>query len=107
MPKKFNDLKKKLPREHRERAAARTSAMIEGMALADLRRAHALSQETLAKAMGLQQPDVSKLENRADTYVSTLRKYVEALGGSLEIIAHFREGDVRITQFSELAEATA
>jgi len=35
-------------------------------------------------------------------YVSTLRRFVEAMGGKLEIIAHFPDGTVRITQFQEL-----
>jgi transcriptional regulator with XRE-family HTH domain len=107
MAKKFDNLRKKMTPERQARAAARTKAILEGMALADLRRARELSQETLAAAMQVSQPEISKLEKRADTYVSTLRKYIEALGGSLEIVAHFREGDVRITQFAELEDAHA
>jgi hypothetical protein len=45
---------------------------------------------------------VSRLEQQADMYVSTLRRYLEALGGTLEIVAHFPDRDVRITQFREL-----
>jgi transcriptional regulator with XRE-family HTH domain len=107
MTKKFSNLKRKMSPERQARASARATAMIEGMALADLRRARELSQETLAAAMDLQQPDISKLEKRTDTYVSTLRKYIEALGGVLEIVAHFPEVDVRITQFGDLAETQA
>ncbi len=102
MAKKFDQLRKQMTPERQARAATRTRALLDGMALADLRRARQLSQEALATAMQISQPEVSKLEKRADTYVSTLRKYIEALGGSLEIIAHFREGDVRITQFADL-----
>jgi hypothetical protein len=46
------------------------------------------------------------LERRADMYVSTLRNVVRAMGGDLEIIAHFPEGDVRINQFQDLAQST-
>jgi hypothetical protein len=42
------------------------------------------------------QPAVAKLERRADMYVSNLRRYVEALGGTLEITAHFPDGAVTI-----------
>lgn len=107
MTKSFDRLKKKTSPEVQARAATRTQGLLEEMALAELRRARDLSQETLATAMRVSQPEISKLEKRADTYVSTVRKYVEALGGSLDIVAHFPEGDVRITQFGELAKAHA
>jgi transcriptional regulator with XRE-family HTH domain len=106
MAKNFRELRGKMSRDRQARAAARTAEMMKGMALADLRRARQLSQETLGLAMHVSQPEISKLEKRADTYVSTVRKYVEALGGSLEIVAHFPEGEVRITQFAALEEAT-
>ena len=107
MTKKFAELKKKMSPERRARATKRTDSMLREMALADLRRARSCSQVTLARAMHLRQPDISKLERRTDTYVSTLRKYVEALGGSLSIVAHFPEADVSISQFSELAPESA
>jgi transcriptional regulator with XRE-family HTH domain len=107
MTKNFKALRSKMAPDRQARAKARTAEMMAGMALADLRRARQLSQETLGLAMKVSQPEVSKLEKRADTYVSTVRKYIEALGGSLEIVAHFPEGEVRITQFSALEETTA
>jgi hypothetical protein len=42
---------------------------------------------------------VSKIEKRTDMYVSTLRRYIEAMGGQLDVVARFPDGDVRITQF--------
>lgn len=72
------------------------------MALTDLRQARRLTQEDIAGTLGNRQAAVSKIERRADMHVSTLRRYVEALGGELEIIAHFPEGDVRISQFEEV-----
>ena len=45
---------------------------------------------------------MSKMERRADMYVSTLRNYIEAMGGELEIIASFPQGKVRINQFKEI-----
>ena len=107
MTKTFGRLRAKMSQPSRARAAARTSAMLESMALAELRRARELSQQTLAAVMEVSQPEISKLEKRTDTYVSTLRKYIEALGGSLEIVAHFPEGNVRITQFSDLEDKPA
>lgn len=102
MSKSFRQLRSQMSPQKQAQAAARTASMLDEMALAELRRARDLSQQTLAAAMQVSQPEISKLEQRADTYVSTLRKYVEALGGSLEIVARFPEGQVRITQFAKL-----
>ena len=50
---------------------------------------------------GVKQAFISKLERRADMYVTTLRKFIEAMGGKLEIRAVFPGGSVRITEFGE------
>ena len=55
----------------------------------------------------MNQPAVSKLEQRADIYVSSLRSYIEAVGGKLKIVAEFPEGEVAITNFSEVGETDA
>ena len=47
---------------------------------------------------------MSKLEQRADVYVSSLRSYIEAVGGRLKIVAEFPEGEIAITNFSEVGE---
>ena len=72
------------------------------MPLAELRQAREQSQEELARALRVNQPAVAKLEKRTDMYVSNLRRYIEGLGGSLEITARFPEGSVSITNFSDL-----
>lgn len=105
MAKKFNDLRAKMPRESRERAHARAREMLEEMPLQELRQARRLSQEALAKILGAKQASVSKLEHRTDMYVSTLRSYIEAMGGSLDIIARFPEGDIKVRQFGDIAPA--
>ena len=88
--------------EQRQRAHDRTAALLEELPLHALRQARQLTQESLAKTLGSQQALVSKLERRADMYVSTLRRYIEALGGQLEIVAHFADASVRIAQFSDI-----
>jgi len=100
MAKKFSDLVAKMSPERRARAQARAQEIMTEMALQELRRARELSQVQLAKALGEKQPNISQLEQRTDMYVSTLRKYIEAMGGELEIIARFPEGAIRIKQFS-------
>ena len=62
------------------------------MPLAELSQARELSQKELARELKVGQPAVGKLEKRADMYVSNLRRYVQALGGLLEINARFPEG---------------
>ena len=74
------------------------------MPLRELRRARALTQRELAKTLRVNQPAVSKLEQRADVYVSSLRSYIEAVGGKLKIVAEFPEGEVAIANFSDVGE---
>jgi transcriptional regulator with XRE-family HTH domain len=75
------------------------------MPLGKLRAARELTQENLAKILHVNQSEISKIERRADMYVSTLASYVEAMGGALEIRAVFPDGGaVKINQFEELAK---
>ncbi|MFZ0957364.1 MAG: helix-turn-helix transcriptional regulator [Candidatus Sulfotelmatobacter sp.] len=57
--------------------------------LRELRRAHKLTQERIAQALGIGQDQVSRLEQRSDLLISTLRGYVEAVGGRLTLVAEF------------------
>lgn len=100
MAKKFGILVEKMSPAARQRAEVRARAMMSEMPLHELRRARGLSQETLAKALHVKQASVSKLERRADMYISTLRSHIQAMGGELEIVARFPEGEVRITNFA-------
>jgi DNA-binding transcriptional regulator YiaG len=102
MAKSFKTLRERMSPGAQERAREKTASMMKDMALNELRSARELTQGALAEQLNLEQPAVSKLERRADMYVSTLRKYIEAMGGQLEIIARFPEGNVRITQFEDL-----
>ena len=71
------------------------------MPLDALRDAKQLTQVQMAQLLKISQGAVSKVERRTDMFVSTLRNYVRAIGGDLEIRAVFPEGDVLIDQFSE------
>jgi predicted nucleotidyltransferase/transcriptional regulator with XRE-family HTH domain len=73
----------------------------EGLSLAELRQARQLSQEALAERLGTRQASISKLEGREDMHLSTLRAYVGALGGKLDLTARFPDGDVPIRSFGE------
>jgi DNA-binding XRE family transcriptional regulator len=102
MAKKFRDLTANWPPERLARVEARVQKTLAEMRLRELRKARRLSQVALAKKLKAQQATISKLERRADMYVSSLRQYIGAMGGELEIIARFPEGAVRINQFQDL-----
>ena len=104
MAKNIKDLQAKMSPASQARSEATAERLIQEMALDELRAARALTQEHLSTILGVQQSAISKLERRADMYVSTLRHVIEAMGGQLEIRAVFPDGDVRITQFQALAE---
>jgi len=101
MSRKFSELKNRMSREARDKADRRTLDMLAEMPLLELRRARELSQEQLAEILHIKQASVSKLERRTDMYIRTLRSYIEAMGGELEISAVFPEGRVSINQFSD------
>ncbi len=72
------------------------------MILAELRRAFSLTQDTLAKTLNVKQAEISKIENRADMLMSTLRNFVKAIGGDLEVRAVFPDRVIEISTFSSL-----
>ena len=104
MAKKFSELKKKMSPAARAQSSALANELIVEARLAEVRRAREMTQTRLAMAMETTQAEISKIEQRSDCYISTLRSYIEAMNGELEIIARFPDGKaVKITQFSELA----
>lgn len=81
---------KELKPARRKRVEARAAALIaEEMSLRDLRQALKLTQERLAEALDIGQDGVSRIEQRSDLLISTLRGYIEAMGGHLELVAEF------------------
>lgn len=110
MTKPFNALRKKMSPVSRARADAMTRSMLDEMPLHELRQALNLTQEELASTLHVKQATISKLERRTDMYISTLARFVEAMGGKLEMRAHFPEGDVKIKSlegFSDKPRAKA
>lgn len=90
MPRNVDDIIKKLSPAQRKKVEARAAQLIaEEMTLRELRRARKLTQQRMAKTLGIGQDGVSKLEKRADLMISTLRNCVEAMGGHLSLVAEF------------------
>ena len=104
MATKFRTIREKMASERQERIRKRTEELLAELPLQELRQARALSQQELAEVLGLNQATVSKLERRTDMYLSSLRRFVEAMGGELEISASFPDGKVRIQLLEELED---
>lgn len=101
MAKKFAGLQARMTPESRAEAQQLFKQHLKEMPLHELRKAQQLSQESLAKALNINQAAVSKMERRTDMYISTLRDYIiRAMGGELEIIATFPDGQVKIDNFA-------
>ena len=96
MARNFRELEAKMSPESQARVAARVKEELRNMPLHQLRNAREMTQTRLAEVLEMAQGNISKLEKRTDMYLSTLRSYVEAMGGSLEIRAVFPDGEVRI-----------
>src|SRR5436190_23942523 len=98
--KDSGELRKKLRPKAGAKAGAKAAieqhrrAMKDALVLADLREARDATQMEVAEALGVTQPNVSRVEHEEDVYLSTLRGYVEALGGTLEIRAVFSDETV-------------
>jgi len=103
MSKPYSILREKMKPAAREMAAEKTRALLDAMPLQELRHARHLSQEQLAQVLSVKQAAVSKLEKRTDMYISTLRNFIKAMGGDLEIIAKFPDGSVQISQFEDIS----
>jgi transcriptional regulator with XRE-family HTH domain len=107
MAKSFKSLIKSMPEERQAKIKAGAEELMSAMPLYELRQARLLSQEQLAQLLNIRQPNISKLEKRTDMYISTLRSFIKAMGGELDIIARFPEGDVKIEQFKDIDKAVA
>ena len=99
----FRELLAAMPAERQRRIERRFQKSLAAMPLDQLRKAQQMTQLQLAGILGVNQGEVSKIEHRSDICISTLADYIEAMGGRLEIRAVFKDREVRITQFEELA----
>lgn len=86
----LKDKMKALPPKRRKKVEARADQLIaEELSLRDLRKARAKTQVAVAKELGINQEGVSRLEKRSDLMLSTLRNYINAMGGELHLFAEF------------------
>ena len=107
MGRTMNEVMASLPKERQERIRARAAELgreIEG--LKALRQLADRSQEQIAQSLGIKQPSVLKIERQTDLYLSTLRRFVEAAGGTLELRVELPgSGAFTLTGFGDIDEA--
>jgi len=104
MAKSFKNLRAKMTPAALALSETRARDLRREIQLAELRGALGISQEELADLLNKKQAAISRLERRSDMHVSTLRAFIKALGGKLEIIASFPDASYHIKQF-ELDES--
>ncbi len=96
MARSFKELRAKMPAKAQALSMGKANQILKKMALQEIRQVRKLSQEELATILKMKQANISRIENGSDMYISTLRSYIEGMGGKLNIIAHFPEGDISI-----------
>jgi transcriptional regulator with XRE-family HTH domain len=109
MARTLNEILAGLPKARQDRITARYRALkdeVEG--LKALRKAAGKAQGDIASALKISQPSVSKIEKQADMYLSTLRNYVEAVGGDLELVVRFpRQKPLHLSGLGEILDEPA
>ncbi len=98
----FDKLKEGMSARSKKNVQKKVRQLRGEMALAEVRKAMSLTQVDLAETLHIKQAALARLENRTDMYISSLRKYIVALGGELDIVAHFPDGDVHIQNLHDL-----
>ncbi len=107
MARNVNDIIKGLTPARRKKVEARAAQLIaEEMTLREIRKARKLTQQKIAKSLRIGQEGVSKIEKRSDLLISTLRTYVQAMGGQLSLVAEFPDREpVVLSGLAEVAPA--
>ena len=102
----LHDKMKSVGSKRRKKIEARVVELVaDELALRELRKAHHRTQASMAKQLGISQDGVSRLEKRSDLLLSTLRGYVEAMGGNLRLVAEFPDQPpVILTGFSDIED---
>ena len=103
----FAKLRAGMAPAQRKAVADKVAALSADMSLAELRQARQLTQQMLSGTLQVGQAAVAKMEKRTDMYVGNLRRFVEAMGGELDVIARFPEGSVKINNFAEIGDFVA
>lgn len=101
MAKSFRRLLDAMPKERRKQVDVKKRELLVEVRLAEIRKAFELTQAQLAETLKINQAAISKMESQSDMYVSTLRRFIKAMGGSLRVVADFPDGQFVISQFEQ------
>lgn len=101
MAKSFKNLRDKMSPASKNLSAEISQKLSEEIRLTELRNALGINQEELGELLNKKQAAISRLERRSDMHISTLREFIKALGGKLEIIATFPDASYHIKQFEQ------
>lgn len=95
-----------LPKARRDRIEARYQTLkSEVESLQALRKAVGKAQIEVATTLHISQPSVSKIEKQADMYISTLRNFVTAIGGDLDLVVRFpHQPPIHLNSLGEITE---
>jgi DNA-binding XRE family transcriptional regulator len=104
MANKWNQVRRTLSSEREAEIKSRVETELGRLPLTELRKARLMTQNRLAELLQINQGAISKMEKRSDMYLSTLRSYVEAMGGHLEIRAVFPNGEVVLEHLGDAKE---
>ncbi len=102
MAKSFRKLVGNMPPQRRAKIDALTQELLSNIPLQELQRARELTQQQMASTLNLNQAEVTKIEAETDLYLSTFKRFIAAMGGELQVIAHFPHGKVTIHDFQHL-----
>ena len=104
MGRTLNEMIDALPKQRRERIDARSRELKDEVeSLSELRKAAGKAQADIAATLKIKQPSVSKIERQTDMYLSTLRSYVEAVGGKLDLVVRLpAHRAIRLHRLGEL-----
>ncbi|NEP60026.1 MAG: XRE family transcriptional regulator [Symploca sp. SIO2G7] len=97
--KPFSELRKRMTPERREQNETRTKLASLLLTLKELQNSSELTQDNLEKNLSIIESTLSELESQEDISVSTLSRYIKALGGSLKIVANFSGEEIVLAQF--------
>ena len=101
MANKWKQIRRKFSPQLEAEIKLRMDSELARLPLAEMRKARLMTQNRLAELLHVNQGAISKMEKRSDMYLSTLRSYVEAMGGQLEIRAVFPNGEVVLDRLTE------
>lgn len=96
MAKSFTTLKNKMSEPAQHAVKAKTTQLLKEVLLYEIREELHITQETMAEKLNTKQANVSRTERRKDMKLSTLKRYIEAMGGELDIVAKFATNVVHL-----------